>query len=124
MGRLWSEYGYREHPIDGEYKFHSGVDLGAESGTDILAFAAGTVEFIGYSDAYGNYLQVDHGQGIKSFYAHCSTLCVKKGQRVDMGECIARVGSTGSATGPHLHFELRCAGQVIDPGYYINYEKP
>ncbi len=123
-GKLWSEYGYRDHPMDGGYKFHSGVDLGADAGTVIGAFAAGTVEYIGESDAYGNYLQLDHGQGIKSFYAHCQAIDVKQGQQVSMGEQIARVGSTGSATGPHLHLELKCAGVRIDPAYYIQYRTP
>ena len=124
MGPLWSEYGYRDHPMDGEHKFHSGVDIGADTGTSIGAFAAGTVEYIGESDAYGNYLQIDHGQGIKSFYAHCDSLLVQQGQQVTLGETVARVGATGSATGPHLHLELKCGGVRIDPAYYIQYREP
>lgn len=124
MGTLWSEYGYRDHPIDGEYKFHNGVDIGADEGTDIGAFAAGTVEYIGQSDAYGKYLQIDHGQGIKSFYAHCSQILVSQAQKVSRGECVARVGATGNATGPHLHFELKCGGTYLDPAYYIQYKAP
>lgn len=124
MGTLWSDYGYRDHPMDGAYKFHSGVDLGADTGTAIGAFADGTVEYIGNSEIYGNYLQIDHGQGIKSFYAHCHTLHVTQGQQVRMGEEIAQVGSTGSATGPHLHLELKCGGMRIDPAYYIQYRTP
>lgn len=124
MGTLWSEYGYRDHPIDGMYKFHNGVDLGAEQGEAIGAFAAGTVEYIGENDIYGLYLQIDHGNGIKSFYAHCSKLCVGQGQRVAMGEKVAEVGDTGSATGPHLHFELKYVGTHIDPAYYITYALP
>lgn len=123
-GTLWSGYGYRDHPVDGEYKFHSGVDLGADAGTSIGAFAAGKVEYTGLSEVYGNYLQIDHGQGIKSFYAHCQSIEVKQGQQVNMGERIARVGSTGTATGPHLHLELKCAGMRIDPAYYIQYRRP
>lgn len=124
MGTLWSQYGYRDHPIDGDYKFHNGVDIGADFGKDIGAFAAGTVEYIGENETYGNYLQIDHGQGIKSFYAHCSKLCVQQGQEVARGEKVAEVGATGNATGPHLHFELKCAGQHIDPAYYIQYKTP
>lgn len=123
-GTLWSEYGYRDHPVDGEYKFHSGVDIGADAGASIGAFAAGEVEYTGLSEVYGNYLQIDHGQGVKSFYAHCQSIEVTQGQRVSMGERIARVGSTGTATGPHLHLELKCAGVRIDPAYYIQYRRP
>lgn len=124
MGTLWSEYGYRDHPIDGEYKFHNGVDIGADQGREIGAFADGTVEYIGQNDAYGNYLQIDHGQGIKSFYAHCSQLCVRQGDVVTAGQKVAEVGSTGNATGPHLHFELKYNGTHIDPAYYIEYKTP
>ena len=118
-GTVRSEYGYRDHPIDGAYKFHNGIDLGADTGTAIGAFAAGTVEYVGQSDAYGNYFQLDHGDGIKSFYAHCSKVCVQTGQQVELGETVALVGSTGNTTGPHLHFELKCDGVHIDPAYYI-----
>lgn len=118
-GTVWSGYGYRDHPIDGAYKFHNGIDLGADTGADIGAFAAGTVEYVGQSEAYGNYFQLDHGNGIKSFYAHCSKVCVQTGQRVELGEVVALVGATGNTTGPHLHFELKCGGVHIDPAYYI-----
>ena len=124
IGTLWSGYGYRDHPIDGEYKFHNGVDIGAEEGTVIGAFAAGTVEYIGQSNAYGNYLQIDHGQGIKSFYAHCSQILVQRGQQVEKGTCVAKVGATGNATGPHLHFELKCGATHLDPAHYIEYNVP
>lgn len=118
-GTVWSGYGYRDHPIDGAYKFHNGIDLGADTGTAIGAFASGTVEYVGQSEAYGNYLQLDHGNGIKSFYAHCSKVCVQTGQSVALGEVVALVGSTGNTTGPHLHFELKCGGIHVDPAYYI-----
>lgn len=121
-GTLRSQYGYRDHPIDGEYKFHNGVDIGAETGESIGAFADGTVEYIGQSDVYGNYFQIDHGNGIKSFYAHCSQLLVSQGQEVKAGECVALVGATGNVTGPHLHFEIKCAGMHVDPAYYIQYK--
>ena len=124
LGPLWSQYGYRAHPIDGERKFHNGVDIGAEEGTSVAAFAGGTVEYTGENSIYGNYLQLDHGHGIKSFYAHCSQVIVRTGQQVSAGEPIAYVGSTGSATGPHLHLELKCGGIHIDPGYYIQTKDP
>lgn len=118
-GTLWSGYGYRDHPIDGVYKFHSGVDLGAEMGAPISAFAAGVVEYVGQSQSYGNYLQLDHGSGVKSFYAHCSQILVGQGEAVSLGDCVALVGDTGNATGPHLHFEIKCGGQHVDPSYYL-----
>lgn len=120
LGHINSTYGYRDHPINGEYQFHGGVDVGAQKGTPILAFAAGTVEYVGENDSYGLYIQLDHGNGVKSFYAHCRSLCVKKGQTVALGERIGEVGSTGAATGPHLHLELKCAGFHLDPLYYID----
>ena len=118
-GTLWSKYGYRDHPIDGAYKFHSGVDLGADMGASISAFTAGVVEYVGQSDSYGNYLQLDHGSGVKSFYAHCSQILVKQGETVSLGDCVALVGDTGNTTGPHLHFEIKCCGQYVDPSYYL-----
>lgn len=121
LGRLNSEYGYRDHPINGQYQFHGGVDIGGQTGDPIQAFAAGTVEYVGEDDSYGLYLQIDHGNGVKSFYAHCSTINVSKGQMVALGEQIAEVGSTGSATGPHLHFELKCNGVHVDPAYYLEF---
>lgn len=122
LGPLRSEYGYRPHPIDGQYKFHSGVDIGADEGSAVVAFASGTVDYIGESEIYGKYLQIDHGSGITSFYAHCSALEVQKGQTVSAGEEVARAGSTGNATGPHLHFEIQCAGRHVNPAYYIQYK--
>ena len=121
FGPLWSTYGYRDHPVDGEYKFHNGVDIGGQEGDAIGAFADGTVDYIGKNDTHGLYLQLDHGNGIKSFYAHCSKLCVSKGQLVAAGEKVAEVGSTGVATGPHLHLELKWNGLHLDPSYYVEF---
>lgn len=121
LGRLTSGYGYRDHPIDGNNAFHSGVDIGGKTGTPIAAFAAGRVEYTGESDDYGQYLQLDHGNGVKSFYAHCSAVEVVKGQAVAMGDTIARVGSTGVSTGPHLHLELKYEKTRLDPAYYVEF---
>ena len=121
LGHLRSTYGYRDHPVDGEYKFHNGVDIGGQEGDAIGAFADGTVDYIGKNDTHGLYLQLDHGNGIKSFYAHCSKLCVSKGQLVAAGEKVAEVGSTGVATGPHLHLELKWNGLHLDPSYYVEF---
>lgn len=119
LGVLTSGFGVREHPIDGETKMHEGVDLAADEGTDILAFADGSVDYIGESPAYGLYLQLRHANGVTSFYAHCSRLCVQKGQKVAMGEVVAKVGDTGNTTGPHLHFEMKQNGAFLDPSAYI-----
>ena len=119
-GTVHSGYGYRDHPINGKYSFHGGLDIGGQKGDPIKAFAAGTVEYIGENDAYGLYVQLDHGNGVKSFYAHCSKLLVKAGQSVAKGETIARVGNTGRSTGPHVHFEIRYNGQTVNPLNYIN----
>ena len=121
VGRLNSEYGYRDHPINGRYQFHGGVDIGGQIGDPIAAFAAGTVEYIGEDDSYGQYLQIDHGNGVKSFYAHCSRILVSKGQTVALGEKVAEIGSSGVSTGPHLHLELKYVKMHLNPAYYVNF---
>lgn len=118
-GWVSSTYGWRDHPVDGVNRFHQGVDLAVNTGTTVCAFAAGTVDYIGESDIYGNYLQIRHENGVTSFYAHCSKLCVQKGQAVSAGEKVAESGATGNTTGPHLHFELRKDGVLLNPLYYI-----
>lgn len=119
FGVMTSPYGYRDHPVSGEYIFHAGIDLAADIGTPVLAFADGTVEFIGESDAYGLYIQLDHGNGVKTFYCHCSELYTPKGEQVTMGQAIAAVGDTGNATGPHLHMEIKRDGTLLNPSYYV-----
>lgn len=121
LGHLNSEYGYRDHPISGRYQFHGGVDIGGKKGDPIAAFAAGTVEYIGEDDSYGQYLQIDHGNGVKSFYAHCSRILVSKGQTVALGEKVAEIGSSGVSTGPHLHLELKYFKMHLNPAYYVDF---
>jgi len=121
LGHLNSEYGYRDHPVNGKYLFHGGVDIGGQNGDPILAFSSGTVAYVGENKSYGLYLQLDHGNGVKSFYAHCKRICVKKGQTVSVGEKIAEVGSTGTATGPHLHLELKYNDIHVNPEYYLDF---
>ena len=122
FGTLTSGYGYRDHPINGKHRFHGGVDIGADAGTLIAAFADGRVEYVGEDNSYGLYLQIDHGNGVKSFYAHCQQICVRKDQAVKAGETVALVGSTGTTTGPHLHLELKCGEVRVDPAYYISFK--
>ena len=119
MAVLSSGFGWRDHPIEKEERFHYGVDLAADTGTPILAYASGTVDYIGESDIYGQYLQLRHDNGVTSFYAHCSKLCVQQGQQVTVGEKVAESGATGDVTGPHLHFELKKDGIRLNPLYYI-----
>lgn len=120
MGVLTSPFGWREHPVDGEEKFHNGVDLAVNMGTQVKAFADGVVDYIGDDpDQYGLYLQISHANGVKSFYAHCSQLLMSQGQTVKAGDTVALSGNTGNTTGPHLHLELRFNGVRINPIYYI-----
>lgn len=117
QGTKSSDFGYREHPVAGEVAFHYGVDIAADTGTEIRAFAAGTVEFTGESTTYGKYFQIDHGNGVKTLYAHCDTVEVSEGETVELGQRIATVGDTGLTTGSHLHFELSVAGMKTDPAW-------
>lgn len=118
-GWLSSAFGWREHPLDGEERFHNGVDLAVNTGTDVRAYAEGTVDYIGESDVYGKYLQLRHADGVTTFYAHCDELLVQKGQQVAAGERVALSGDTGNSTGPHLHFEMKKDGLRLNPLYYI-----
>lgn len=116
---MTSNFGWRQDPFGEGQSFHHGLDMGVPTGTTVLAFSGGTVEYIGESDIYGQYLQIDHGNGVKSFYAHCSKLCVQQGQKVEAGEKVAESGETGNATGPHLHLELKRDGIYLNPAYYV-----
>lgn len=117
--RISSPYGYRNHPIFKTNKFHSGVDLAAPGGSNILAAETGKVISAGWNGGYGNCLVVDHGGGISTLYAHASKLCVSKGDYVTKGQVIAKVGTTGNSTGNHLHFEVLIGGKTTDPMAYI-----
>lgn len=119
--RITSNYGYRVHPISGTWKLHAGLDIGAEGGADIVAGESGTVLLasFGYNGGYGNYVIINHGNGITTRYAHCSNLYVSTGDTVTKGQVIAAVGSTGSSTGNHCHFEVRINGESKDPKNYL-----
>lgn len=114
-GRISSRFGYRVHPITGVYKLHTGVDMATSSGTSIKAAADGVVIIAGWQGAYGYAVVIDHGGGVSTLYGHCSSILVRVGQEVSRGEVIARVGSTGYSTGPHLHFEKRINGTPVNP---------
>lgn len=119
-GALSSGFGYRDHPIEGEERFHYGVDLAADTGTEVDCFADGTVTAVGESSSYGRYCMVAHEGGYSTLYAHCSRITASSGSAVRRGEKIAEVGETGIATGPHLHFELQKDGVYLNPIYYVS----
>jgi hypothetical protein len=116
---LSNRYGYRWKPGGESKTFHAGIDIPAESGTAITAAAGGTVTEAGYDPVRGNYLVLDHGNGMETVYAQCLDLFVKAGDSVAAGEQIAAVGSTGLSTGPHLHFEVRQNGEAQNPVAYF-----
>ena len=119
-GTLSSDFGYREHPTEGEERFHYGVDLAADTGTEVRCFADGTVTAVGDSSSYGRYCVVAHEGGYSTLYAHCSRITASSGTAVKRGQKIAEVGETGMATGPHLHFELQRDGAYLNPVYYVS----
>ena len=113
--RISSYYGYRVHPIFKVKKLHTGIDIPAPTGTSITAAAAGTVIYSDWLGGYGKVVMLDHGGGIVTLYAHNSSLSVSEGTTVKRGAVIAKAGSTGNSTGPHLHFEVRKSGAYVDP---------
>ncbi|MBE3519472.1 MAG: peptidoglycan DD-metalloendopeptidase family protein [Firmicutes bacterium] len=119
QGTITSYFGNRIHPILGDARFHAGIDIAAGYGTPIRAAEDGRVLVARYEGGYGNYVVLDHGGGISTVYAHCQSLLVKVGQEVTRGQVIAKVGSTGLSTGPHLHFEVRVQGQPTNPLNYL-----
>jgi murein DD-endopeptidase MepM/ murein hydrolase activator NlpD len=115
QGPVVSPFGMRWHPILGGYRMHTGIDIGAPYGAPIIASDDGVVLYTGWYGGYGNTVIVDHGSGLSTLYAHCSSILVTQGQQVARGQAIARVGATGYATGPHLHFEIRVNGVPVNP---------
>ncbi|HEY7893542.1 MAG TPA: M23 family metallopeptidase [Gemmatimonadaceae bacterium] len=109
----------RFHPILHIARPHEGIDVSAPMGAPIVAPAAGTVTMVTVQTGYGNVLEIDHGGGIVTKYAHCSRIVVRVGQRVKRGQVIANVGNTGLSTGPHLHYEIHVQGKVVDPLTYV-----
>lgn len=124
-GLLSSGYGWRRAPMARHHwRFHSGIDVADKRGAPIRAAAAGKVIFSGWSGGYGRFIEIDHGYGVTTAYAHCDRLRVDSGAVVEAGQVIATMGSTGYSTGPHLHFELRLDGNPVDPLDYLPRPEP
>ncbi len=115
-GRITSRFGANERVRD---HTHKGIDIGAAGGTPIYAAAGGTITYSGWESGYGYLVIIDHGNGVETYYGHCSKLYVSKGQQVNAGDKIAAVGSTGNSTGNHLHFEIRLNGAQVNPQKYV-----
>lgn len=117
--RVSSGYGHRNNPITRRAEFHSGLDIPAPSGTEIRAAESGTVIISGWRGGFGNTVVIDHGNGLSTLYGHNSRNLVSEGDWVNRGDPIARIGSTGLSTGPHLHFEVRHDGRHVNPNGYL-----
>jgi murein DD-endopeptidase MepM/ murein hydrolase activator NlpD len=119
QGWVASGYGYRRDPFTGSRVMHPGLDIVAPTGTPVEATAAGRVVYAGWKSEWGRCVEIDHGGGIKTFYAHCRTLKVSDGQNVLRGDVIATVGSSGRSTGTHLHYGVLKGGNWVDPDNYV-----
>ena len=119
-GEVSSPFGMRRHPISGATKMHEGLDIAAAAGSPVRAFRDGVVEYAGPAEGYGNVVVLRHADGMKTLYGHNQANAVKTGDRVAAGQLIARVGSTGNSTGPHLHFEVLRNGERVDPAPYLH----
>ncbi len=116
---IYSYFGYRTSPITGKREYHSGIDIGGAYGANIVASLAGTVTKATYSSMNGNYVVIDHGNGVTTHYLHASKLLVSQGDYVRQGQVIMKCGSTGWSTAPHLHFTIRINGALVDPCDYV-----
>lgn len=118
---MTSRFGYRTHPISGRHHVHAGIDFRGNVGTPVLAGAAGKVKTSRRKGAYGKTIIIDHGNSYTTLYGHLSDYAVKEGQWVNLGQTIGYIGKTGRATGPHLHFEVRCHNVPLNPSKYLGH---
>lgn len=123
-GWLSSRMGPRRDPVTGGSDYHPGLDIAGDKGQPVYATAAGLVTHVGYQGSYGNLVVIDHGFGLETKYGHLSRFSVKQGQRVDRGAVIGTVGSTGRATGNHLHYEVHANGRLLNPLQLLTQQKP
>ncbi len=119
-GTQTSSFGPRTHPISGKKSFHAGIDIGAASGTPVTSFGPGVVTRAGPAGGYGNLVVIEHDGGVETRYAHLSTIDVSVGDKIRNGQTLGTVGATGTATGPHLHFEVRQSGVASDPKGHLS----
>lgn len=123
LGKINNEFGFRRNPFGGRaYEFHAGMDIDGERGDLVIAPASGTITEAGYKGGYGNLIEIDHGNGLKTRFGHLSKIEVQAGDAVTRGQLIAIVGSTGRSTGPHLHYELRLNDKPINPRHFLPQE--
>lgn len=122
-GVLTSAYGERSHPIDGTKEFHTGVDIAAPLGADLMAIYSGEVVDVGEGTDIGKYVRLRHDKGIEVLYGHCSDVYVQPGVTVRAGDCVAAVGSTGVSTGSHVHIAIVKDGSACDPAAYVPLER-
>lgn len=118
-GYITSRYGYRTDPFTGRTAFHAGIDFAGPEGTDVFAVAPGIVTFAGVKSGYGNVVEINHGDGMSTRYAHARSLVVKVGDMVSKDQLVAYMGSTGRSSGPHLHYEVMRNSDQVDPSTYI-----
>jgi len=118
-GTVSSGFGWRNPPLEGASELHQGIDIANNIGTPVVATADGTIVKSGWSGGYGNIVQIDHGNGIETIYGHNSQIVVSVGQSVKKGQLISYIGSTGTSTGPHVHYEVREKGSAVDPLKYM-----
>jgi len=119
-GWMSSRYGYRNDPFNGKVAWHDGVDFAGKDGSNIVAVAAGVVTWSSDRYGYGNLIEINHGNGYVTRYAHCKELLVDVGDVIKKGDVVALMGSTGRSTGPHVHFEVLHRGKSVDPAKFIN----
>lgn len=121
-GIVTSNFGIRNDPFTSKLSGHNGTDIAADYGTPIYSAYSGHVSFVGYEEnGYGNYLKIDHGNGLCTLYGHCSKILIKEGQYVSAGQTVALVGSTGRSTGNHLHFEVIVDGNPLNSEWYVEF---
>lgn len=125
MGKINNEYGFRRSPFGGRnYEFHGGLDIDGDRGDIVFAPANGVVTKAGWQGGYGNLIEVDHGNGLRTRYGHLSKIDVQVGDTIQRGQLMGAIGSTGRSTGPHLHFEIRINDKPINPRRFLPPEMP
>jgi len=119
-GKINNEFGFRRNPFGGRaYEFHGGMDIDGERGDMVIAPASGVISEAGWKGGYGNMVEIDHGNGLKTRYGHLSRIEVETGAQITRGQLLGLVGSTGRSTGPHLHYELRVNDRPINPRFFL-----